>query len=123
LVGNVSRYFRQAVYVGFSRAVVTAIDRIVDGAVNAVAAIWLILCRGDSALGGYGVGPARTDSVTKRFRMVAELSRRRGGRRTGQAGAHHNDGIFSLIGRVNQLQVELMFRPFFGQGACWYFRI
>src|SRR5690606_20281565 len=105
LVDNVYRYFRQAVYVGFARAVVTALYRIVEQPVNAVAVILVILCRVDSALGGYGVGPARTVLITKRFHIVAELSKRRRGRRTGQAGAHHNDGIFSLIGRVNQLQV------------------
>jgi hypothetical protein len=59
LVDDVHRHLREAVDVGFARAVVAALHRVVEQALDAVAVVLVVLGRIDAALRGDRVGAAR----------------------------------------------------------------
>ena len=81
LVDDVPRHLRQPVDVPLARAVVAALDGVVEQPVDAVAVAAVVLRRVDAALGGDRVRPARRVVERERLDLVAELGQRRGGRR------------------------------------------
>ena len=62
LVDDVDADLREAVDVGFARAEVAALDRVVEQAVDAVAVVLVVLRGVDAALRGDGVRAARAES-------------------------------------------------------------
>ena len=78
---------REPVDVRFARAVVAALDRVVEQAVDAVAVVLVVLRGVDAALRGDAVGAARAVLDAEVEDVVAQLAERGGGRRAGQPGA------------------------------------
>ena len=71
----------------------------------------IILGGVDAALRGDGVRAARGILEAEALDVVAELAERGGGAAAGQAGAHHDDVVLALVGRIHQLQVEAVICP------------
>ena len=111
------RDFGEPINVGFARAEIAALDRVVEKPVNAVAVVLIILRGVDPALRGDAVRAARAVLVAERFHVVALLAERRGGRAAGQAGADDDDLEFPAIVRRDEPGVVLMPPPFLGQRA------
>ena len=107
----------QAVDIGLARAKIATLDGIVEQPEDGVPIVLIILGRVDPALGGDGMGPARTVLDAERFDGVAQLRQGGGGRGSGQTGADHQDLEFPLVGRADQFVAETAVVPFFGQGA------
>src|SRR5207302_10088772 len=63
-----------------------------------------------------GVGPARAVLEAEAVHVVAQLGQRSRRRAARQAGAHHEDAILALVGRVDQLHLEAVAVPLLGQG-------
>jgi len=123
LVDDVVAHFGQAVDVGLPRAVVAALDRVVEQAEDRVAVPLVVLGRIDPALGGDGVGPPRRVLVAEAFDLVAQLGHGGRGRTAGQAGTDHDHTVFTFVGRVDQLVRELGVFPFLGDWPGGYFCI
>ena len=87
LVDDVDAQLREPVDVGFARAVVAALDRVVEEAVDAVAVVLVVLRGVDAALRGDAVRAPRAVLDAEVEDVVAQLAERRGRRRAGQAGA------------------------------------
>ena len=117
LVDDVDAHLREAVDVRFARAVVAALDRVVEEAVDAVAVVLVVLRGVDAALRGDAVRAARAVLDAEAQDVVAELAERRGRRRAGQAGADDDDRVLALVGRVDQLHLELVPIPLLGDRA------
>ena len=111
LVDDVDAQLRQPVDVRLARAVVAALDRVVEQAVDAVAVVLVVLRGVDAALRGDAVRAPRAVLDAEVDDVVAEFAERGGGRRAGQAGADHDDRVLPLVGRVDQLHLELVAVP------------
>ncbi len=117
LVDDVGRHLGQAIRVRFAAAVVAALDRVVEQAVRAVAVVLVVLRGVDAALCGDRVGPTGRVVEGERVDVVAELGQRGRCRGSGEPGADHDDLELPLVGRVDQLDVELVLVPFLGERA------
>jgi hypothetical protein len=111
LVDDVDAVLREAVDVPFASAEVAALHRVVEEAKDAVAVILVILGGVNAALRGDGVGTAGRILEAEAFDIVAEFAERGGGRRAGESGANDDEGMAALIGRVDQLHLELRAFP------------
>jgi hypothetical protein len=111
LVDNVHTDLRQSVNIRFARAEITALNCVVEKPVNTVAVVLIILGGVDAALGGNAVGAARAVLKTETLHVIAEFRERSGGGSAGQTAADNEDIEFAFVGRVHQLQIELMFLP------------
>ena len=78
LVDDVDADLRQPVDVGFARAEVAALHRVVEQAVDAVAVVLIIFRGVDAALRGDGVRAPRRILEAEALDVVAELAERRG---------------------------------------------
>ena len=121
LVDDVHAHLREPIDVGLARAEVAALDRVVEQPVNAVAVVLVVLGGVDAALGGDAVRAARAVLEAEAFDLVAQLGQRGGGRGAGQAGADDDDVELPLVGRVDQLQVELVLVPLLRPAGRWVF--
>ena len=112
------RHLGQAIDVGLPGPEVAALDGVVKQPPDAVAVVAIILGGIDAALGRDAVGPPGAVLDAEGLDVVAQF--RQGGRggAAGQAGAHHDDLELSLVGRVDQLQVETMSVPLRFQGSA-----
>ena len=111
LVDDVDADLRQAVDVGLAGAEVAALHRVVEQAVDAIAVVVIILGGVDAALRGDGVRAARRILETEALDVIAELGESGGRGAARQAGAHHDNRVLALIGRIHQLEVETMAVP------------
>src|SRR5262245_52138882 len=111
LVDDVHADLGQAVNVGFTRAEVSALDRVVKQAVDRVAVVAVILRGVDAALRGDGVRAARAVLETKGLDVVAEFAQRGRRRSARQSRADDDDVEFAFIGRVDQFHLLPVFRP------------
>src|SRR5690606_38608293 len=66
---------------------------------------------------------SRTILIAEALDVVAELPERRCRRATGQAGAHHDDGVLPAVCRVDQLHVEAVAIPARLDGASGGIRL
>ena len=107
----------QPVDVGLARAVVAALDGVVEQPEDAVAVVGVILGGVDAALRGDAVRAPGAVLQTQAGDPVAHLRERGGGRRAGQPGAHHDHGVAAPVGRIDQLQVEAVLGPALGELA------
>ena len=117
LVDDVRADLRQAIDVGLARAEIAALDGVVEEPVNAVAVVLVVLGGVDAALGGDAVRAARAVLEAEALDLVAQLGQRRRGRSARQAAADDDDVELALVGRVDQLHVELVFVPLLGERA------
>ena len=114
---------RQAVDVGLARTVVAALDGVVEQALDAVAVVLIVLRGVDAALRRDAVRAARAVLDAEAEDVVAELAERRRRGRAGQAGTDDDDGVLAPVGRIDQLRVEAVPAPFFGERPARNFRI
>ena len=117
LVDDVHAHLRQPVDVRLAGAVVAALHRVVEEAVDAVAVVRVVLRRVDPALRGDGVGAPGRVVEGERLDLVAELAERRGGGGAGEPGADDDDVELALVRRVHELHVELVLVPLLGDRA------
>ena len=117
LVDDVDAQLRQPVDVRLARAVVAALDRVVEQPLDAVAVVLVVLRGVDAALRGDAVRAARAVVDAEALDVVAQLAERRGGRRAGQAGADDDDRVLAAVGRVDQLRFEPVAVPLLGERA------
>ena len=106
LVDDVGADLGEPIDVGLARAVVAALDRVVEQAIDRVAVLLVVLRGVDAALRGDRVRPARGVLVEERVDVVAGLAERRGGGRARQPGADHDDAEPAPVGGVHELGVE-----------------
>ena len=111
LVDDVGADLGQAVDVGLARAVVAALDGVVEEAVDGVAVLLVVLRGVDAALRGDRVRAARGVLVAERLDVVAGLAERGGRRGAGQAGADDDDRELAAVGRVDEAGLELAVLP------------
>src|SRR5205823_2907304 len=111
LVDDVYAYLRQAVNVGFARAKVPAFHRVVKQPVYTVAVVVIVLCGVDASLRSDGMRATRRILEAKTMDVVTEFSQasRRGA--ASKSSSNNDDVVFALVGRVDQLQAELMRFP------------
>ena len=107
LVDDVPAHLGEAVDVRLARAVVAALDRVVEEPVDRVAVALVVLGGVDAALGGDRVGATRGVLVAERLHHVAGLAERRGRGGAGQAGADHDHREAATVGRVGDPGLEL----------------
>ncbi len=122
LVDDVDAQLREPVDVGFARAVVAALDRVVEEAIDAVAVVLVVLRGVDAALGRDAVRAAGAVLDAEIQDVVAQLAKRRGRGRAREARADDDDRVLALVGRVDQLHLELVPVPLFpnwaGRNLC-----
>ncbi len=111
LVDDVRADLGQPVDVGLARAVVTALDGVVEQPVDGVAVLLVVLGRVDATLGRDRVRPARGVLVAEGLHDVAGLAERGRRRGTGQAGADDDHRQLAPVGRVDQPRLELAGLP------------
>ena len=107
LVDDVHADLGQPVDVGLARAVVAALDGVVEEPVDGVAVALVVLGRVDAALGGDRVRPARAVLVAERLHDVPGLAERGGRRGAGQTRADHDHRQPATVGRVGDPGLEL----------------
>ena len=117
LVDDVDGDFGEAVDVGLAGAVVAALERVVEKAVNAVAVVLVVLGGIHATLRGDGVRAAGRVVKHDALHLVAELGERGGGGGTGETGTDDDDLVFTLVGGVDQLEVGFIGAPFVGERA------
>ena len=117
LVDDLHRQLREPVDVGLPRAVVAALDGVVEQAVDGVAVVLVVLRRVDAALRGDAVGAPRAVVDAVAVDVVAELGERRRRRRPGEPRAHDDDRVLALVRRVDELDLEPVAVPLLGQRA------
>ena len=120
LVDDVVAHLGEPPDVRLAGSEVSALDRVVEEAPDAVAVVRVILRGVDPALGGDAVRAARAVLVAERLDVVPEFAQGGGGGGAGQAGPHHEDLVLALVRGVHQLHVEAMLVPrlFDGAGRC-----
>ena len=116
LVDDVGADLGQAVDVVLAGAVVPALDRVVEEAVDGVAVVAVVLRRVDAALGRDGVGAAGGVLVEEALDVVALLAQGGGRGAPGQPGADDDDVELAAVGGVDELGVELALLPAPGDG-------
>src|SRR5688572_32547322 len=94
-----------------ARAEVAALDRVVEQPPRRVAVVLVVLGGVDAALGGDRVRAARRVLVAEALDVVAQLGERRRRRAARQARADDDHVELALVGRVEQLELELAPRP------------
>ena len=117
LIDDVDAQLREAIDVRFARPIVAAFDGVVEEAVHAVAVVLVILRGVDAALRGDAVRAPGAVLDAEVQDVVAELAERcrRGG--AGQPGTDDDDRVLALVGRVDQLHLELVPVPLGGDRA------
>ena len=120
LVDDVVAHLGEPPDVRFAGPEVSALDRVVEEPVDAVAVVGVVLRGVDPALGGDAVGAPRAVLVAERLDVVPEFPQGGGGGGAGQAGPHHEDLVLALVRGVHQLHVEAVLVPrlFDGAGRC-----
>jgi hypothetical protein len=111
LVDDVHRHLGEAVHVALAGAEVTALHRVVEETVDAVAVVLVVLRGVDAALGSDAVGAARAVLVTERQHVVAHLAERRGAGTTCETGADDDDRVLPAVGRIDELHFETVAIP------------
>ncbi len=117
LVDDVRGDLGEAVDVRFARAVVAALDGVLEEPADAVAVVLVVLGGVDAALRGDRVRAARAVLVAEAGNFVAHLGEGRGGGGAGEAGTDHDDVVLAAVGRVHQAELRLMVVPLVGQRA------
>lgn len=84
------------------------LDGIIKQAIHTVTVILVILGGIDPALGCDRVCPAGAILIAECLYIIAQLTKGSGSGGPGQPGTHYNNGIFTFIGRIDQLEIEFM---------------
>ncbi len=117
LVDDVDADLRETVDVGFAGAEVAAFDGVVEEAENAVAVIVIVLGGIDATLRGDGVCAARAVLIAEALDVVAEFPEAGGGSAAGKSGTDNDDVVLTLVGGIDELEIELVPVPGLLNGA------
>ena len=101
----------ESVDVGFPSAEVSPLDGVVEETVDAVSVVLVVLGGVDASLSGNAVCAAGRVVEGDGVDLVAEFGKGGGSGGTGESGSDDDDGVFSLVGRGDQLEVELVSVP------------
>ena len=123
LIDDVYAQLGEAIDIAFTRAEVSAFDGIVEKPIDTVAVVLIILGGVDPTLRGDAVCAAWGILKAEALYFVAQLAHRRRRRCTRQARAHHDDGVFPLVGWIHQLHFEAVPVPLLRQRTAWDVRI
>src|SRR6185312_9203094 len=121
LVDDRGADLRETVRVRFARAIVAALERVIEEAVDAVAVVFVVLGSVDPTLGRDGVSPPWAVLETERFDVVAKLPERRRGRSAGEARADDDDVELTTVARRDELHVEFVRVPLVFKWSRWDF--
>jgi hypothetical protein len=106
LVDDVSANLGQAINIGFTRSEVSALNRVVKEATNAIAIIPIVLGCVDPALRSNAVRPTRTVVIAKTLNVISQLSQRGGRRSPGETGAYYDEIVLVLISWTDKLVLK-----------------
>ena len=101
-------------HVGFTGTEITPFNSVVKETVNGIAVVLVIFRRIDTALGGNGVGSTWAVLIAEAINLVSELRKGGGSRTTGKARSDNDDFVFSFVGWVDELRVDLVRGPLAG---------
>src|SRR5690606_12145200 len=99
--------------------VVTTFNGIVEQTENGVTVVLVIFSSVNTTLCRNRVCTAWRILEAESLYIIAQLAKCCSSRSTGQASTYYYNIIFTFVSRVNQLYIEFMLFPFFGQ---WPFR-
>src|SRR5262249_52532419 len=102
----------EPINIRFAGTKITALNRVVKQAVNAVAIVLIILCRINAALGCNRMRASRRILKTKTLHPVSKFTEGRRGRSTGETAADAYDLKFSPVVWADQSRMVLMVSPF-----------
>src|ERR1019366_5246831 len=111
LIDDVAADLRQAIDVRLTRTKISALNRVVEKAEDAVPVITVVRGGIDAALRGDRMCAARAVVERKAIDAVALLAERSSGRRPGEAGAHNHNGVLAAVGGIHQLHLEAALFP------------
>ncbi len=117
LINDVPAHLGEAINIGFARAKIAPLDRVVEKPVNAVAIVLVILGGVDAALGGDAVRAARTVLETEALDLVTQLGQSGRRRCARESGADDEDVKPALVRRVDELHLETVFVPLLRERA------
>src|SRR5208337_2274659 len=100
LVYDIHAQLGQAVNVRFAGTEVTALDRVVEQALDAVAVVRIVLGRVDTALGRDAVSTAWRVLEAEDLDVVSQLAEGRGGGSARKPGADNDDAVPAFVRRV-----------------------
>src|SRR5690606_19370556 len=123
LIDNVYADFRKAEHIGFTCAIVATLYGILEQPVHTIVVDSVVLRFHDTAFSVDAMSASVAALKAKGFDVVSQFSERGCCGRSCQAGTHHDDLVLSLVGRVYQLKIELVFRPLFRYRSFWNFGI
>ena len=111
-------FLAKAVGVGFAAAVVAALHRVLDEAVEGVIVDLAAAGGIDAALGSDGVGTTGGVVVGEGLYVVAEFAEGGGSTGAGQTGTHNDDGELATVEGADEVEVCHRFIPGHRGGAC-----
>ena len=115
LVDNGCAYLGKTIHVGFTAAVVSSFDSIVEETIDSIVVILVVLCSIDTSLCCNGVCPTGRVTDTEDFDVVAKLSERSScGRATKARSDNYNLELSPVVG-IDKTKFRLTFGPFFSQ--------
>ena len=117
LVDDGVRHFGEAIDVGFASAVVTALHRIVEKAINRVTVVLIVLGGVDTTLGGDGVRATGRVLDAEVFDLESHFAERSRGAGAGQSRTHDDNVELTFVFGVHQFLVRFIVGPLFGHGA------
>ena len=119
LVDDRVGHLGESVDVRLARAIVAALDRVVEQAEHAVVVVRVVLRCVDSALSSDRVGASGRIVVGEGLDVVSKLTERRCRPGAGEAGSHDDEVVLAAVGRVDELHVELALRPLVLDRPFW----
>ena len=123
LVYDISRDFSQAVYVGFTGAVVPSFYSVVEETIGRVTISHIVFGGIDPPLSSDRVRTTRRVLVSKSLYIVPKLGKGSSGRASCQSCSYHNNVNITFVGRVYKVDMIFIFCPFVRNWSIWYFRI
>ena len=121
LVDDAVRNFGHAVNIGFTGAVVTAFDRIVEQPVNRIVVVAVVLGRIDTALRRDRMRTARRVLDAENLHVVSQFAERSGCGGTAQARTYDDNIQFAFVGRAYYLDRRLVVAPLLREFPGGYF--
>lgn len=117
LVDDGVRHFGETIDVSFASAVVTALHRIVEKAINRVTVVLIVLGGVDTTLSGDGVRATGRVLDAEVLDLESHFAERSRGAGAGQSRAHDDNVELTFVFGVHQFLVRFIVGPLFGHGA------
>ena len=117
LVDDGVRHFGETIDVGFASAVVTALHRIVEKAINRVTVVLIVLGGVDTTLSRNRVCTAGRVLDAEVLDLESHFAERSRGAGAGQSRTHDDNVELTFVFGVHQFLVRFIVGPLFGHGA------